>query len=321
MAINKLKTLYLLEILKEYSDIDNILSMSDIQNKMKVIYNETIDRRTVYDSIEIFELLGYTISKYEDNGKGYYLENREFELGEVRLLMDSIYLNNSIPASQTIELIKKLQKFMSQSKRKNYRNLLVNRDTTKTINKEVFLTIEELDEAITNKKQVEFDYMKYDLNKNLVQRREAKYIVNPYAMVIVDGEYYLLCSYTNSEIINSYVISKIKNIRVLEESINYSKNIDIEEIVQNSTYMFSGEPISVLLRCHNRILDHVITRFGKDTNITDNNDETFNVRVKGTESGIIVWASHFLDACEILEPFDTREKIISNIESNWYKKN
>ena len=321
MAINKLKTLYLLEILKEYSDVDNILSMSDIQNKMQAIYNETIDRRTVYDSIEIFELLGYTISKYEDNGKGYYLETREFELGEVRLLMDSIYLNNSIPASQTVELIKKLQKFMSQSKRKNYRNLLVNRDATKTTNKEVFLTVEELDEAITNKKQVEFDYMKYDFDKKLVPRRKAKYIVNPYAMVIVDGEYYLLCSYTNSEIINSYVIPKIKNIRQLDEPIDEQKTIDIEEIVRNSTYMFSGEPLSVLLRCHHRILDHVITRFGKDITITDNQDETFNVRVKGTENGIIIWASHFLDACEILEPFEVREKIINNIKANWYHEN
>lgn len=320
MSNNKLKTLHLLDILKEYSDIDNILSMSDIKSKMHLIYGETIDRRTVYDSIEIFNLLGFSISDYDDNGKGYYIEDREFESGEIRLLMDSVYLNNAVSAKQTVQLIKKLQKFMSKSKRKQYQNLLINRDTTKTINQEVFLTIEELDEAITNGKQVEFNYMKYNYLKELVPRIGEKYLVNPYAMVVVDGEYYLICGYTQSEKINSYVISKIKNINQLQKSFDKPSNLDVQEIVRNSTLMFSGSPISVVIRCHNRILDHIITRFGKDILITDNGDDTFNATIKGTENGVIIWATHFIDSCEILEPLALRERIIQKINSNWYKK-
>ena len=101
MSSSKANIICLLQILWEYSDAENILSMKDIKSKMKLLYDREIDRRTVYDCLNALNQLGYDISMFEENKEGYYLRERMFDVSEVRLLMDSVYANNTIPAKHS----------------------------------------------------------------------------------------------------------------------------------------------------------------------------------------------------------------------------
>jgi predicted DNA-binding transcriptional regulator YafY len=91
MITDRGNTICLLEILKEFSDSEHILTMKEILLKMNLVYGINPDRRTVYSSIALLNDMGYDISDYEDNGKGYYLRSRDFEQSEVMLLADAVY--------------------------------------------------------------------------------------------------------------------------------------------------------------------------------------------------------------------------------------
>ena len=151
MLTDKAITMCLLEILKEYSDEEHQLTMKEILSKMESNYGLRPDRRTIYSAVATLMDLGYDVSTYEDNGKGYCLRERDFEQSEVLLLADAVYSFPFISATQSKQLVDKLQKQVSTHQRKNHRNLSVVREEHKTLNKSVFYNIEEpqkpLDEA------------------------------------------------------------------------------------------------------------------------------------------------------------------------------
>ena len=102
---DKSNMLCILYILEEYSDENHILRQKDIIAKMKLLYDRTVDRRTIYGAVDALEDFGYEISKYEDNGIGYYIIDRKFSQAEIKLLIDAIYSCQYISPKQTEELL------------------------------------------------------------------------------------------------------------------------------------------------------------------------------------------------------------------------
>ncbi len=316
----KANTLCLLEILKNYSDADNILTMQEILQKMWEIYELDIDRRTVYSSIIVLRELGYEISDFKDNGMGYYLGERELEPSEIRLLMDSVYSNPSVPPRQTEHLIRKIQQFLPVHKRKNYKNLSVVRTARKTLNKEMFYNIEILDNAISEKKMVEFTYMQYTVNKTLEPRRQRKYKVSPYAMVVTNEAYYLLCSNAGHDNVCHYRIDKIKNIHLSDDAIvPPPKDFDVAKHTDESVLMYGGKFITATLKCDNEIIGDIIDEFGQNVKMSDNGDgKTFTATVRGSLLGLRFWATWYLNGVEVLTPEELRESVVELIKKNKY---
>lgn len=322
MISNRANAICILEILKEFSDENHILTTREIISKMKNIYGLSLDRRTVYSTLELLIELGYDISCYHENGKGYYLLERMFEPSEVRLLMDSVYSNQAISLNLTTKLIKKLQKVMSVHDRKSYRWLTVIKNKKKTLNKEVFLNIDILEEAIRKKKKVGFIYLTYDFDKSLIPRRKEKYIVDPYRMVSLNEHYYLICKMNNNDSISFYRIDLMKEVNCFEDSkIDSMPNEDeLQEIENKTIYAWYGKATTVLMRCKNDVLRDVIDKFGQDISIERENEETFLATVKVAPNGIRFWALQYLSHVEVVTPQWLRESIIESIEQNLYCK-
>lgn len=172
MISEKANALCILNILHEYSDEDHIMQMKDIIERMNKDYGLNPDRRTIYGALALLLDMGYDISVYEENGKGYYLRSRELEQSEVLLLTDAIYAFPFITAGQTNDLISKIQKQLSVHQRKKYKHLTVAKTEKKGDNKQVFLNIELLDEAISDKKKVRFGYYSYNIRKEMELRND-----------------------------------------------------------------------------------------------------------------------------------------------------
>src|SRR5665648_379755 len=164
MLTEKTYILCILRILETYSDADHILTMKEILSKLKSIYGVEVDRRTVYRNVDLLNEFGYDISDYKDNNVGYYLRERDFEPSELHMLGDAILTAEFIPEKQGKALIQKLQKLGSIYQSKPLGRLACVKTNKKSPNREIFLTVEILDEAIKNKKQVEFNYTTYDLD-------------------------------------------------------------------------------------------------------------------------------------------------------------
>jgi len=317
MLSTRANTICLLEILKEFSDEHHILPMSELISKMSIVYGLNVDRRTVYSSMALLIELGYDISIYEDNGVGYYLRGREFDQTEIMLLTDAVYSFPFIPAHQSEHLIKKLQNHLSTHKRKLYRHMTLVRDERKTDNRQVFLNIELLDEAISNKQQVSFVYLSYGTDKKLHPRRSKEYIVNPYGITYMNERYYLICNLSGFEKTSLYRIDLIKDVKNLDSKWDRSPGSKSE--VSKAIYAFTGESERIVMHCDANIIGDVIDKFGTSIHINTVNEKTVEVSFDAPPRGIHFWALQYLRHVEVKKPLWLRDEIIESINKNKYQ--
>lgn len=320
----KMVIINILEILKKYSDMDHRLTQADIIEKLNKEYYMDVDRKTVKRNLmNLLELdcgIEYTeIPKKDKSGEesaiytDWYMV-RDFDDSELRLLIDSILFSKHIPYSQCKKLIEKLKGLSNiyfDKKVKHICNLPENHPE----NKELFYTIDILDEAISQNKQVSFVYNAYGIDKKLHPRRDEKYIVNPYQMVATNGRYYLICNYDKYDELSNYRIDRITKITMLDTPAKPLKNgINLPKHMAEHIYMFAGDSVRVKFRAKNYIIDQVIDWYGKDATIIPENDDECTVMVNVNKNAFFCWAMQYGEHIEVLEPTDIREKIINTIK-------
>lgn len=319
MLPEKSNIICLLKILYEYSDSNHPLAMGKIIEKMGKFYGMRPDRRTIVSGIDTLIGLGYEISTYNDNKKGYYLISRDFEPGEAYLLMDAVYSFPFMTERQTLDLIEKLRNQLSIYQRKNLNHLQVIRDGRKSLNRQAFYHIEEISKAIEEGLKVKFNYLKYNKDKKLVPRREKKYTVNPYYMVYTNGNYYLLCSLAYQENLSLYRLDRIKDLELTDYKIDkYKKDRKPKEEIQGAVHAFLGRQERIRLVCQSHILDHLIDDFGRDIDIIEREDGELEVSFMAPAQGLVFWGLQYLSYVEVIEPVWVREKIIESINTNKY---
>lgn len=316
---NRANTLRVLDILREYSDDQHIMTSTDIINVFQKQYGAKIDRRTVYSSIETLIECGFDVSDYEDNEKGYYLRGREFDPAEVRLLVDAVNSFEYISQTQTAALLDKLKKLLNSYERQNVSSALMVNPNKKSSNQQVLLNIDVLGQAISEKKKVSFTYMRYNFSKKLEPRRGEPYTVNPYAMICENEHYYLVCLYEGRNDPSLYRIDLMKNIKVKKESIDLSSKEANLDSVKKITYAHAGKPETVRLRGDKIALGYVIEKFGSDvTIIPDKDGEGFEAAFTASPEGILYWALQYVQHVEVLYPKSLRDEVIKALESNKY---
>ncbi len=318
LTTDKSNMLCILNILKEYTDPEHVITTAEIIEKMKLLYDRKVDRRTVYGCVDALAEMGHEIEGYADNGKGYVLISKDFSSAEIRLLIDAVYSCEYISQKQTAELLDKLRNFLSAYERKNYNYTNIITPDKKSPNPEVFLNIEILEEAINLKKQVTFTYLDYDYDKKLKPRREKPYVVNPYAMLCEGNHYYLVLISQGHTDPSFYRIDMMKNIKILDEGLEISKrNADLDS-VKKVVYAHSGKQQRVGLRCRKNVLRYVIEEFGNDITIKKNEDGSFDASVLTATEGLVYWALQYLQDVEVLSPPAVRQQVIDAIKKNPY---
>ncbi len=310
MAEKKYSAFALLDILINYSDEDHILSAKDIQKYLLDLYDLDLERRTIYSNLEILEQAGYILSKYDDNGVGYYLEERDFDKSEILLLCNAIHSSHFISSKQSDILIKKLLSNLSKYQQKEFRDNVYMPNPQKTPNKELMYTISTISEAIRDKKVLRFTYTKYNKDKELVARRDEPYYVEPRYIVYADTRPYLIATNAkHRESFTHYRLDRIKNAYITEEKYPpLPKTSDAYEYARNKLFMFSGEIKPITFKCAERIIDQMIDIFGTNIIFVPTKDNTFSITINTSETGAIFLAQQYLDAIEIIEPKALRKK-------------
>ena len=318
----KMIIINILNILKKYSDMDHRLTQQDIAEKLKKDYYMDVDRKTVKRNLmDLLDLdcgIEYTeIPRKDENGNetslctDWYIQP-EFDNSELRLLIDSLLFSKNIPRTQCKQLIDKLiglSNIYFNKKVDHICNLPENRAE----NKELFYTIDILEDAISGKKKVSFLYNSYGADKKLHPRREEEYIVNPYQMVATNGRYYLICNYDKYDTLANYRIDKITNIKILDEARKPIKELNEElnlpKHMAEHLYMFAGKSIRAKFKAKNYIIDQIVDWFGIDVKITKHNDEESLIEVLVNEEAFFCWAMQYALHTEVIEPTEMRERI------------
>ncbi len=311
--------LFLLKLLRENTDKNHLLKYSDIVEKMYSLYGIEIERKTVASHIDVLTEHGYDIVKCGKNG--LYLGERDFEEGELLFLIDAIYSSKSMPTKYAKDLVNRLAKNFSKFEKKRFNHLEKIDDGEGFSNKQIFYTIELLNEAIEKKKKVEFQYGAYDTSKTLKLKGDGKvYKINPYFMVNSRGKYYLVCNYDKYDDIANYKIECIANVKILDEDIKPIESVtgeckfSIKNYIKEHIYMVSGKTVNAKLQFENeeRINDFV-DWFGREVYFEKNQDKLF-ASVKVNEDALCYWALQYGEHVEILEPKQTRDRIKNTIK-------
>jgi len=328
----KLMIINILDILKRYSDENHRLSQKDILEILENEYSMKVGRKAVKRNLINLLEFGYNIEHSESirinkNGKeeviytDWYLV-RDFSDAELRLLIDSLLFSKHIPYSQCKALIDKLKKLSNtyfDSKVKHIRNLPENTPS----NRQLFFTIEMLDEAISKGRQASFNYNEFKADKKLYPRKNSEgqireYIINPYQIVATNGRYYLICNYDKYDNISNYRVDRITNIKLLDSPIKpmkkvigLEKGLNLPKHMAEHIYMFSGESVAVKFRTKKYIIGEIIDWFGQDVKFTNDDGNTIDVRVTVNQKAMLYWALQYGQHIKVLEPKSLREEVKS----------
>lgn len=325
----------ILDILRKYTDEDHRLSQKDIVDILKTEYDMDADRKSVKRNITSLMEMGYEINFSEalrmfPNKDGvleesyilsdFWLE-REFTDGELRLLIDSLLFSKHIPYSQCKELVDKLEGLSNQYFKSRIRFISTLPETSPR-NKELFYTIEILDEAIAKGRQVAFTYNSYGTDKKLHPRRDRDYIVNPYQMAATNGRYYLAANYNKYDDLIHYRVDRITGIRLLDTPVKpvrqvkgLEKGLYLPSHMAEHLYMFSGESVPVIFRMKKIILNDVIDWFGTDITFSDETEEEVTARVTVNWHAMRHWALQYCRHVKVLAPTDLLQVIQDDLKA------
>lgn len=320
--------LYILNVLKKYSDEEHKLSISELKDKIKEEYGEDIDPRTIRRNINLLQQkFGYDISTYNDNKIGYYISNdpeTDFEPGEIRAIIDTFSYSTFIEQRLAKGIIKKCKNLQNVYENKKIKNYRVYSPKGRTNNVEVIKNIEDISNSIINKNKIKFEYWKYCIVGDRVEKQiVSEPIVSPYAIIYDKQQFYMLGIKDGNKDFYHYRLDRIKNLKELEEKVKISKSEnDIEQYVETSVEVFSGDEEEIIAECDEYLLGEVIEKFGKNVKITPINKETFEMQLKVNPFGFKLWSMRNLDLVEVKKPISLRSEMIKIIEdaSNKYKK-
>ncbi len=331
----KLLIVNILDILRRYTDENHRLSQKQIADLLRTEYNNPADRKTVKRNLTELVELGYEIGYSEvrrvtPNPKtgepeetyilsDFYLE-RDFTDAELRLLIDSLLFSKHIPYSQCKVLVKKLEGLSSVYFRSRTKYIRTLRDNAPD-NRQLFYTIEIIDEAIGKNKQVIFHYCKPGTDKKMhPERREdgtvREYLVNPYQIVAANGRYYLIGNYDKYDNISHFRMDRITDIRLISKPAKPKKQVrgmehglDLPKHMAEHIYLFSGESAPVTFRAKKYIVPDILDWFGGDVKFFDETQDEVSVRVSVNLKAMRRWALQYALHTKVLAPAQLAQQV------------
>ncbi len=280
----KFKFTYLMKIMLEKTDDEHSLTMPQIMEELEK-YDVTAERKSIYtDFQDMTEKFGVEIIKEQIGRETYYhVGAREFELAEVKLLIDAIQSSKFITQTKSRELITKIKSFVSEHQAKQLQRQVYINDRVKTMNESVYYNVDDIHTAINQNKKIRFKYFKWDINKKLVPRHNGDwFIVSPWALTWDDENYYMVAFDDLDKKIKHYRVDKMMHISIEEEKRSGKevfRNFDMAEYSKATFGMYQGQKAKVKIQFANYMCGVFIDRFGKDISFRPIDDEHSELHV------------------------------------------
>lgn len=266
----KFKLYYLSRIMLEKTDDDHMIDMSEIKTALEA-YGVTADRKSLYDDLEALRVLGVDVIG-EKVGRNYYYHvgGKQFEIAELKLLVDAIQSSKFITEKKSKELIKKLTDMASHYEATQLKRQVVVQGRVKTMNESIYYFVDDVHRAIAENKKIRFEYMKWNEQKKMVRRKDGSYTVSPWALTWDDENYYLIAFDEEAGCIKHFRVDKLKSIEVLDElreGKEEFKAFNLAKYAKMSFGMFGGKSTKVKIAFDNEMAGVFIDRFGRDISI------------------------------------------------------
>lgn len=308
MAVSsvKLRMLYIMKVLLRKTDERHPMSAADIGKELGK-YGMSADRKTVYNDIETLNEFGMDILQVRGTNGGYYIGSRDFELPELKLLVDAVQASKFISRKKSEELIKKLEGLASEYGAKQLQRNVFIYNRPKTGNETVYYNVDQIHTAILDNKQIQYKYAEWTVQKNLRPKKGgAFYTVSPWALTWDDANYYLIAYDEEADCIKHYRVDKMQQTCVADkERVGKERfqNFDLAQFAKKTFSMYGGQDEEVTLVCDNDIVGVILDRFGKEVRIVPADKDHFRVQVLAAVSPqFFGWVTGIGDKMRIAAP-------------------
>ena len=301
---NSARLLLILKCLLEQTDESHTLTIAEI-NDCLAEHGLFGDRKTIRECIGELQAVGYDIKCIRKTQNHYYINQRDFSLAEVKLLVDAVQSSRFIPQDKSHELVEKLAGLVGEHKGEILKRQLYIGSRTKADNDDISKMVEQIHQAITDEKKIAFQYFEYNPQKEKVLRHGGeRYVFSPYVLIWNNDQYYVVGYSDKRQTITKFRVDRMTLLSILNEDwFSRPENFDVSEYFEKEFSMLHGETCDVELLCENQLMGSIIDKFGSKvkTEVVDNNHfkVTVNVELSGTFFG---WVFASMGAMLIMKP-------------------
>ena len=300
----KLKIFYILDYLQRNSHEKHPVRAAELIAMLDRDHRISCDRKTVYSDVAALQDYGVDIISLPGKNGGYYIASRNFELPELKLLIDAVQSSRYLTEKKSKELIEKLlTQCNEQDAKLMTRNVLVS-GRVKSMNETIYYSVDAIQEAIAQNKQIAFRYFDWDFGGKR-KFREKSYVASPYGLC-QDNENCYLLALSDRHGVTSYRVDRMMDITLLDAT-----RVPCPELTGKALHdhakrlfqMYSGDAVDVKLQFHRSLINVVVDRFGKDTMLIPDGPEHFNFTVQVAVSPMFLsWVMGFGIRAKILYP-------------------
>ena len=313
---SKVRMLCVLSYLEQNTDENHACTTKELI-KMLEAKGFGADRKSIYNDIHSLSEYGYDIEGLE-NGR-YRLVSRDFELAELKLLVDSIQYSRFITSRKTNELISKIEKLCSKDEATKLKKQIVFQTATKSMNETVYYNVDKITTAIVSDRRISFKYFEYTVSGKQYRKNGKLYVVSPFSMIVDDENYYLLAYSNETKDLRHYRIDKMESIEIGKSRRQGKEAFEKEDMSHYTSRvfgMFKGEEKDVHLRFSNSLAGAARDVLGSDLMFIPDGTEHFTTHAKvQISSHFFGWLFALGEGVEILEPEDVRQEMIKQIDA------
>lgn len=279
----KLKLLYIMQLLMDRTDDDHAVTTKGVIDYLTA-QGISAERKSIYTDIEALISYGMDIIKVAGRPGGYYLASRQFELAELKILVDLVQSSKFITPKKSGELIGKLETLCSRSQAVQLHRQVVVTNRNKAVNENIYYNVDQIYHVIAKNVKIRFQYFEWNVSREMKLRRDGTYyVVSPWLLSWDDENYYLIAYDDRSKMIRHYRVDKMLRIGFdvgLREGKKQFENFDIAKYAGKTFGMFAGEEETVTLRCDSGLTGVMIDRFGKDAALRQEDEQHITVRAQ-----------------------------------------
>lgn len=306
----KMKLLTLMKILMEQTDEKHILSAADLCKELEK-YDIKAERKSIYNDIAVLQDFGLDIVQQKGGHSGYYIASREFELAELKLLVDAVQSSKFITSKKSAELIKKLEHQASKYDAQYLRRDVFIYNRPKSVNETIYYSVDLIHAALRSNAKITYQYAEWTTKKELKLKKDgAFYVVSPWALTWDDENYYLIAYDEAADKIKHYRMDKMQKMSILQEERQGKQkfqDFDLAAFAKKTFSMYGGHDETVTLLCQNHLAGVVLDRFGTDIMMIPGNDGRFKAKVLVSVSPqFFGWVTGIGDGMEIAGPEHVR---------------
>lgn len=310
---SQMRILLLYKWLMEETDSEHPITSKTILERWEKLGVAT-DRRSVYKDIETLQDCGCDIVSVRGAYNCYYIEEKEFSLAELKILIDAIEACQTLPPADTKRLVDKLSLLAVPWEREELKRPVFLDKAYKNTSHMVLLTTDTLYEAIRQKKKISFNYLDYSVDKRKIYKHNRRqYTFSPYFLKWDRDKYYVVGYSDDHDNISHFRVDRLANVEILgEKAQKKPKGFNPSKYATQVFGMYSSELRTITLRCENDRMRDVVDKFGKSVPIKIVDKDHFDVMVEAEASPpFFGWVFQFGGRIKIISP----EEVINHMEA------